>query len=309
MTHERIGAVPVPASEQPADRLESWKDIATYLRRDVSTAQRWEKRERMPVHRHLHDKLGSVYAFRSELDTWWRGRGNRLTGPEIEESAPGPLPEEASAGTGELATTTDRRRVWRSLAVLGVAVLAVSVAVGLFRQVGSPGPAGAGVKSLASDAARSAGHINPEAADLLLRARYLSVRTTNVDNKRAIELLEQAIALDPDFAAAFGELASAYVTRLAYVTPDESRELEQKAFAMAHTASPSIPMRPRDTSPVATCCGPGRIDSRTKAPWNSSGTRWPWTRAQTKHTDGSPACSSTWDSSTRRFNTPRRRWR
>jgi len=113
----------------------------------------------------------------------------------------------------------------------------MSVAVGLFRQFGSPSrPGGAGVKSLASDAARSAGHINPEAADLLLRARYLSVRTTNVDNKRAIELLEQAIALDPNFAAAFGELASAYVTRLAYVTPDESRELEQKAFAMAHTA-------------------------------------------------------------------------
>ena len=28
----------------------------------------------MPVHRHLHDKLGSVYAFRSELDVWTRGR-------------------------------------------------------------------------------------------------------------------------------------------------------------------------------------------------------------------------------------------
>jgi len=237
MTHERIGAIPVPASEQPADRLESWKDIAAYLRRDVSTAQRWEKRERMPVHRHLHDKLGSVYAFRSELDAWWRGRGSGLIGHETEESAPGPLLEEASAGIGELATTTDRRRLWRSVAVVGVGVLAVSVAVGLFRHFGWPArPAGAGVNSVASDAARSAGRGNPEAAGLLLRARYLSVRTTNVDNKRAIELLEQAIALDPNFAAAFGELASAYVTRLAYVTPDESRELEQKAFAMAHTA-------------------------------------------------------------------------
>ena len=68
------------------------------------------------------------------------------------------------------------------------------------------------------------------------QARYLSVRTTNEDNKRVTELLEQAIALDPDSAAAYGELASAYVTRLAYVTPDESRELEQKAFSMAHKA-------------------------------------------------------------------------
>jgi Tol biopolymer transport system component len=58
----------------PEDRLNSWKEIAAYLRRDVTTAQRWEKREGMPVHRHVHDKLGSVYAFRSELDQWARRR-------------------------------------------------------------------------------------------------------------------------------------------------------------------------------------------------------------------------------------------
>ena len=58
----------------PAARLESWKEIAAYLKRDVSTVQRWEKREGMPVHRHLHGKLGSVYAFRSEIDAWWENR-------------------------------------------------------------------------------------------------------------------------------------------------------------------------------------------------------------------------------------------
>lgn len=60
--------------EGPGGRLGSWKEIAAYLTRDVSTVQRWEKREGMPVHRHLHDKLGSVYAFRSEIDAWWRSR-------------------------------------------------------------------------------------------------------------------------------------------------------------------------------------------------------------------------------------------
>src|ERR1700739_3934792 len=58
----------------PEDRLDSWKEIAVYLNRDVTTVQRWEKREGMPVHRHLHDKLGSVYASRVELDAWARGR-------------------------------------------------------------------------------------------------------------------------------------------------------------------------------------------------------------------------------------------
>ena len=57
------------------DRLDSWKEIAAYLRRDVTTVQRWERRENMPVHRHLHDKLGSVYAYRAELDQWMRRRG------------------------------------------------------------------------------------------------------------------------------------------------------------------------------------------------------------------------------------------
>jgi Tol biopolymer transport system component len=59
-------------------RLDSWKKIASYLKRDVRTVQRWERREAMPVHRHLHDKLGSVFAFRSELDAWWESRRLRL---------------------------------------------------------------------------------------------------------------------------------------------------------------------------------------------------------------------------------------
>lgn len=58
----------------PEDRLDSWKEIAAYLRRDVRTVQRWEKRENLPVHRHQHDKLGSVYAFRAELAQWFQTR-------------------------------------------------------------------------------------------------------------------------------------------------------------------------------------------------------------------------------------------
>src|SRR6202040_552920 len=50
---------------------------AAYLDRDVTTVQRWEKREGMPVHRHLHDRMGSVYAFRADLDTWARSRNLR----------------------------------------------------------------------------------------------------------------------------------------------------------------------------------------------------------------------------------------
>jgi TolB-like protein/tetratricopeptide (TPR) repeat protein len=51
-------------------RLESWKEIAAYLGRDVTTARRWEKQERLPVYRLQHSKLGSIYAYTSELDSW-----------------------------------------------------------------------------------------------------------------------------------------------------------------------------------------------------------------------------------------------
>ena len=30
-----------PAEKPPERRLDSWKDIAAYLKRDVTTAQRW----------------------------------------------------------------------------------------------------------------------------------------------------------------------------------------------------------------------------------------------------------------------------
>jgi len=71
---------PTAPSEKPAEgRLDSWKEIAEYLRRDVTTVQRWEKREGMPVHRQLHDKMGSVYAYRADLDSWVRSRSAKRT--------------------------------------------------------------------------------------------------------------------------------------------------------------------------------------------------------------------------------------
>ena len=53
---------------------------------------------------------------------------------------------------------------------------------------------------------------NVAAYELYLRARYLLRRRTVVDSKRAAELLEQAIELDPDSAAAHASLGFAYVS-------------------------------------------------------------------------------------------------
>ena len=58
------------AELSPNDRLESWKDIATYLDKEVRTVQRWEKVAGLPVHRHTENKVLNVYAYRWELDAW-----------------------------------------------------------------------------------------------------------------------------------------------------------------------------------------------------------------------------------------------
>jgi serine/threonine protein kinase/tetratricopeptide (TPR) repeat protein len=53
---------------------------------------------------------------------------------------------------------------------------------------------------------------DPEAHRLYLLARYLLDRMTREDTAKGVEYLKQALALDPDFALAWAELARAYLS-------------------------------------------------------------------------------------------------
>ena len=126
-THQKCAMSEAPlgtASVKPAlDRLDSWKEIAAYLKRDVTTVQRWEKREGMPVHRHLHDRMGSVYAFSSELDAWVQSRKLPLEEEEKGLSAERPADGEVDVRP----TGTSRARLWLVLGgVAGLALIAVT---------------------------------------------------------------------------------------------------------------------------------------------------------------------------------------
>jgi Tol biopolymer transport system component len=113
----------------PEDRLDSWKEIAAYLNRDVTTVQRWEKREGMPVHRHLHDRMGSVYASRAQLDAWARSRnlrseqenGNNVASPNL------PAPPPRSAILTSLAK-------WQFFLPLAAAGAALAIGISLWFQ-------------------------------------------------------------------------------------------------------------------------------------------------------------------------------
>ena len=136
MTREAsIGGDLTPAPDA-TDRLDSWKDIATYLKRDVSTVQRWERREGLPIHRQQHDKLGSVYAFRREIDAWRAARSRRLEAAAahsaISPDAMRASEPETRVDSNDLAgpaTIQSRRRVWW-FAAAGAAGIVVSVLAG-----------------------------------------------------------------------------------------------------------------------------------------------------------------------------------
>ena len=85
---------------EDAEALESWKSIANYLQRRVRTVQRWERDEGLPIHRHVHKKQATVYAYKHELDAWRVSR----------EQQPTPKPRGDS-----------RRLVLVALGVVGVA--------------------------------------------------------------------------------------------------------------------------------------------------------------------------------------------
>ena len=109
--------VPTPAEEPRNERLDSWKEIAAYLGRSERTVRRWEESEGLPVHRLRHEKRGSIFAYRAELDQWWETR-RTVVEPEPAAASPEPVPAPAPGP----------RRRWL-LAAAAILVLGAGIAV------------------------------------------------------------------------------------------------------------------------------------------------------------------------------------
>jgi tetratricopeptide (TPR) repeat protein len=77
--------------------------------------------------------------------------------------------------------------------------------------------------------------VNPQAYDHYFRGRYYLNRQTRDDNEAAISALERSVAADPTFAAAYAELAQAYVWKLFLFSPGE-KQWAEKAFVAAEKA-------------------------------------------------------------------------
>jgi serine/threonine-protein kinase len=100
--------------------LDSWKEIAVYLNRGVTTVQRWERDEGLPVHRQQHDALGSIYAYKHELEAW---RVKRAVRSDTDE--PASSGKIVAAKLGATAGMTAKGLIGGAL-VLGFAIGAIS---------------------------------------------------------------------------------------------------------------------------------------------------------------------------------------
>ena len=61
--------------ETESDRLDSWKEIASFLHRDARTVRRWERERGLPVHRVPGGERSGVFAYSRELQSWLHAAG------------------------------------------------------------------------------------------------------------------------------------------------------------------------------------------------------------------------------------------
>src|SRR5262249_32429550 len=190
-----------PDARTRGRRLDSWKQIARYLNRHVTTVRRWERSERLPVHRHLHMELGSIYAYTDELDAWFEGRRR-----DYAERTNGSM---ADVGPAHPERDDDAARIQASSGA--------KPRLGLPRRgIASWRYAVAGALALTSFvvaawmAQRPAAEVPGASADQFLRAEFFINRRQPGDLARAEAAYRQVLVLQPRSARAWAGLAGVY---------------------------------------------------------------------------------------------------
>jgi tetratricopeptide (TPR) repeat protein len=167
-------------------KLNSWKEIANYLQREVRTVQRWEKEVGLPVRRLLHEKRGTVYAFTKELDAWTVSRSSVMA--KLDAASP--------SGRNNRFTS----RVYVAAAALCIFAIALIIFVRSSGRTVKGAPLA--VASMPSTPAREA----------YLRGLYYQNRGTSQDIQESIRYFQKSLAADANYAPAYAAISESYTT-------------------------------------------------------------------------------------------------
>nr|HEV7952478.1 hypothetical protein [Candidatus Acidoferrales bacterium] len=117
--------------------MNSWKEIADFLDRDVRSVQRWEHERGLPVHRIPGQKGGAVFAYEGELETWLRSgkateTSNTAAASDTEVGQARTSTQNVTDATIE-ETKAEPSRAGTSVAKLAItAVILIAIATGAF---------------------------------------------------------------------------------------------------------------------------------------------------------------------------------
>ncbi len=172
-------------------RIDGWKSIAAFFKRNRTTVMRWAQTRDLPVHKVPGAGSTSVYAYAEELETWL----NKNNG-ENKEIANEAQPEKSN-------TKTQSTRFWIltffSISCLIAAISAFTI----------------------SNAQKPQLPKNAEASALYIQAREDWASRTADGLHASIAEFQEVIKREPNFAPAYASLSDAYLlVREFDATPD-----------------------------------------------------------------------------------------
>lgn len=227
--------VPPMPDASPDKRLDGWKAIAHYFRRDRTTVMRWARERHLPVHRLPGGVQGSVFALESELAAWAIAFADvHSDEPPIDDEGDGtpdpyspPPPEPRSSSSGRW-----RMARWAWLALIP---LAGGAAFMIAQPEASP-------DKEAQPASRATMPRDAAAASDYAAARDLWAQRTGDSLRQSIALYRRVIAREPDFASAHAGLAEAWLISREYgdTTEDEAYRQAQNAVDRAIALDPGL---------------------------------------------------------------------
>lgn len=201
-------------------RLRDWKEIAAFFGRDERTVRRWERQRGLPVRRISGGARNLIFAYPDELERWLRNGG------ATDAEADAPQPPEAGTGDGDPGVSSFRSA---TAAKAGWPVLAFGAACLLLLA------AGVFLLDRTAPAGRVAYRPDAKVHSLYLDAvYYLETRQAN-GLTRAMQLLTEATALDPQYAEAYVKLADTY-NMVSQFTLMPARDAYPRALAAANRA-------------------------------------------------------------------------